>query len=47
VVNPDFALLATAYGARGVVARTPDELRTELGVAWGETTPTVIEVPLP
>jgi len=47
LVNPDFALLAAAYGARGAIARTPDELLAALEMAWEQPGPTVIEVPLP
>ncbi|MGB6245953.1 benzoylformate decarboxylase [Gordonia sp. (in: high G+C Gram-positive bacteria)] len=40
------ALLAQGYGAVGVVARTPAEVRAALADAWGRSGPTVIEVPV-
>ncbi|MFV0254179.1 MAG: thiamine pyrophosphate-binding protein [Beutenbergiaceae bacterium] len=44
---PDFVALAHSFGAQGVLARTPDELRAAIAAARGRDLPTVIEVPLP
>jgi len=44
--NPDFAALATVFGAAGARARTPAELGREIRAALKRTGPTVIEVPL-
>jgi acetolactate synthase-1/2/3 large subunit len=45
--NPDFVALAEAFGAAGLRARTPEELRTALDTALAGGRPTVIEVPVP
>jgi acetolactate synthase-1/2/3 large subunit len=45
--NPDFVALAEAFGAAGLRASTPEELRTALEVALGGGRPAVIEVPVP
>jgi len=44
--NPDFVKLAEAYGARGVLATTPEQLRVELKRSLEIDRPTVIEVPV-
>ena len=44
--NPDFVSLAEAYGARGVRATGPEELRTSLREALAQDAPTLIEVPV-
>ncbi len=46
LTNPDFVSLAENFGARGLRAKSPDELRAALETAFGETGPTVIEVPV-
>ena len=43
--NPDFARLAETFGALGLTARTPDELRVALDKAFGAGRPAVINVP--
>ncbi|GAA4683266.1 benzoylformate decarboxylase [Gordonia humi] len=40
------AVLAQGYGAEGVVARTPSEVRAALAQAWTRSGPTLIEVPI-
>jgi acetolactate synthase-1/2/3 large subunit len=49
--NPDFALLAESFGARGIKLSHPEklaeELRDALRSALAENRPTVIEVPVP
>jgi acetolactate synthase-1/2/3 large subunit len=45
--NPDFVALAEAFGAAGLRASTPDELRTVLEAALAGGRPAVIEVPVP
>lgn len=45
--NPDFVALAESFGAVGVLARTPEELRSEIEKALvRDDIPTVIEVPV-
>ncbi|RMI31869.1 thiamine pyrophosphate-dependent enzyme [Nocardia stercoris] len=45
--NPDFVAFAEAFGAVGVRAHDPEELRTEIDKAFARTgTPTVIVVPV-
>jgi acetolactate synthase-1/2/3 large subunit len=44
--NPDFAKLATLFGAAGVRATTPTELKTEIRAAIKRPGPTLIEVPV-
>ena len=43
--NPDFARLAETFGALGLTARTPDELRVALEKALNSGRPAVIHVP--
>ena len=45
LANPDFARLAETFGALGLTARTPDELRVALDKAFGSGRPAVINVP--
>jgi acetolactate synthase I/II/III large subunit len=44
--NPDFARLAEDFGAVGMHARDPQELRTALRKAFGLNKPVLIEVPV-
>jgi acetolactate synthase-1/2/3 large subunit len=44
--NPDFVALAASFGAAGVRAPGPDELRAALRTAFERPGPTVIEVPV-
>jgi acetolactate synthase-1/2/3 large subunit len=44
--NPDFAELATLFGATGTRAATPAELTAEIRAAIKRPGPTVIEVPV-
>ncbi len=44
--NPDFVQLAESFGAIGRRVTNPTELQIALEAAFGETLPTVIEVPL-
>jgi acetolactate synthase-1/2/3 large subunit len=44
--NPDFVKLAEAFGAQGLRARTPDELRQALRKGFDAGGPTIIEVPV-
>jgi acetolactate synthase I/II/III large subunit len=44
--NPDFAKLATLFGAAGVRATTPADLTTEIRAAIKRPGPTLIEVPV-
>ena len=44
--NPDLVQLANAFGAAGVRAEGPEQLRDALLAAWQRDLPTVIEVPL-
>jgi acetolactate synthase I/II/III large subunit len=45
--NPDFGALAASFGALGLRAGSPDELRAVLQRALGAGRPVVIEVPCP
>jgi acetolactate synthase-1/2/3 large subunit len=45
--NPDFVRLAETFGAMGLRAESPAELRSALKRAFREPGPVVIEVPLP
>ena len=45
--NPDFMMLTESFGATGMRARTPDELRRAVERALGMDRPVVIEVPVP
>jgi acetolactate synthase-1/2/3 large subunit len=47
MLNPDFALLARAYGAVGIKLSHVDELREALRSALTEKRPALIQVPLP
>ena len=44
--NPDFVKLAEAYGARGVLADSPQALQSAIVEAIGIEAPTLIEVPM-
>lgn len=47
LVNPDFVKLAEAFGAQGLRAHTPDELRAALQQGFATTdVPTLIEAPV-
>ena len=46
LTSPDFAKLAESFGARGLRAKTPEELRQQLKHAIKSEGPTVIEVPV-
>jgi acetolactate synthase-1/2/3 large subunit len=44
--NPDFVKLAESFGAQGLRATTPDELRIALRQGFAANVPTLIEVPV-
>ncbi len=44
--NPDFVRLAESFGARGLHARTPDELRGAIREGFAGDGPTVVEIPV-
>lgn len=44
--NPDFVRLAESFGAQGLRARTPEELRPALRRGFAADGPTVIEIPV-
>ena len=44
--SPNFAALATSFGAQGLTASTPDDLRGALDIAMVHDGPSVIEVPV-
>lgn len=44
--SPNFAALATAFGAQGLIASTPEDLRSNLEIAMAYDGPSVIEVPV-
>ena len=44
--SPNFVSLASSFGAQGLLASTPDELRTALENALAHDGPSVIEVPV-
>ena len=44
--NPDFVKYAESFGARGLRARNPDELRLALRESFARREPTVIEAPV-
>ena len=46
LTSPDFVRLAESFGARGMRAETPDELRLRLRESFRSGGPTVIEVPV-
>ncbi len=46
LVNPDFVKLAESYGALGLRAETPDQLRAALQEAFKANHPALIEVPV-
>ncbi|HEU5018413.1 MAG TPA: thiamine pyrophosphate-dependent enzyme [Pseudolabrys sp.] len=46
LANPDFVKYAESFGARGLRARGPDELRTRLREAFAAREPALIEVPV-
>ena len=44
--NPDFVKFAESFGAQGIRAETPEELRAALKRSLGRDQPTVIEIPV-
>jgi acetolactate synthase-1/2/3 large subunit len=46
LANPDFVKYAESFGARGLRARTPDELRRALRESFAAREPALIEVPV-
>ena len=44
--SPNFAALAASFGAQGLTASTPDDLRGALDIAMANDGPSVIEVPV-
>lgn len=46
LVTPNFTNLATAFGAIGIIAKTPAELHKALQTAWKHKLPVMIEVPM-
>lgn len=44
--NPDFVKLAEAFGAQGLRAHTPDELRAAMRRGFESDVPTLIEIPV-
>ncbi len=46
LTSPDFVKLAESFGAQGLRAATPDELRRQLATAIAHAGPSVIEVPV-
>ena len=44
--NPDFTRLAESFGAWATRATSPDELKTAIAEAFGQSGPSVIEVPV-
>ena len=46
LTSPDFVKLAEAFGARGMKATTPEELRSCLKQSFKDPAPTLIEVPV-
>ena len=46
LANPDFVKYAEAFGAQGLRAKTPDELRARLREGMAHAGPTLIEVPV-
>jgi len=46
LVNPDFAAMATAFGATGYTAATPEQLAEKIRLGFEQEGPVVIEMPL-
>ena len=46
LTNPDFVKMAESYGAVGLKANSPDELRVALRRGFKEAGPVLIEVPI-
>ena len=47
LINPDFVKMAESYGAQGILATSPDELRAAIATGLAKTDgPTLIEVPM-
>ena len=46
LTSPDFASLARSFGAQGLMASNPDDLRNALEIAMNHDGPSVIEVPV-
>lgn len=46
LTNPDFVKMAESFGAQGLRANSPDELRTALATGFEYEGPTVIDAPL-
>ena len=44
--SPDFASLARSFGAQGLMASNPEDLRNALDIAIAHDGPSVIEVPV-
>ncbi len=44
--NPDFVKMAESFGARGLRAHTPDELRGAIREGFAEDGPTLVEIPV-
>lgn len=44
--NPDFTKLAETFGAQGLKANTPEELRSAIRLGFEHSGPTVIEIPV-
>ena len=44
--NPDFVKLAESFGAQGLLAKTPSELRKAIRQGFAEKGPTLIEIPV-
>jgi acetolactate synthase-1/2/3 large subunit len=44
--NPDFVKLTESFGALGLRAKTPNELRIALEQGFSANRPTIIEVPV-
>lgn len=46
LVNPDYVKMAQSFGAQGLRAETPDELRAAIATGLATSGPTLIEVPM-
>lgn len=44
--NPDFVRMAESFGARGIRAETPEELRQAIRAGFAEDCPTLVEIPV-